>query len=66
MHITHTSIEVRKVDKRHKNNNKKAKQVDSYKINKDHEDYGYDFVPTLDGWLNIDEQREKTKELEDI
>ena len=45
-----------KVDKARKNQN----------INKDHEDYGYDFVPTLDEWLNIDEQKERTEELEDM
>ena len=30
------------------------------------EDYGYDFVPTLSNSLNIDEQKVKAKELEDI
>ena len=49
-------------DKKHNN----SRKVDKEKNNKDHEDYGYDFVPHLNGWLNIDEQREKTKELEDI
>lgn len=44
----------------------KEKVVDNNKISKDHEDYGYDFVPNLNEWVNIDEQREKTKELEDI
>lgn len=47
-----------------------SKKVDktgeNKEINKDHEDYGYDFVPTLDEWLNIDEQRERTEELEDM
>ena len=28
--------------------------------------YGYDFVPELSHALNIDEQKEKAKELEDI
>jgi len=41
-------------------------RVDNKKINKDHEDYGYDFVPHLNEWLNIDEQDEKAEELEDI
>ena len=49
------------------NKQKTAKNKEKVK-NKvsDHEDYGYDFVPTLDEWLNIDEQREKAEELEDI
>lgn len=51
-------------EKRNKKNN--AKKVDKQKINYDREDYGYDFIPTLDEWVNIDEQREKTEELEDI
>lgn len=44
----------------------KNKKVDRKKTNKDHEDYGYDFVPTLNEWVNIDEQKQKVKELEDI
>lgn len=54
------------MDKDNKKNNYKAKKVDNKKMNTDHEDYGYDFVPHLNEWVNIDEQREKTKELEDI
>ncbi len=54
------------MDKEGKNNKKASKKVDRSKINKDHEDYGYDFVPGFNEWLNIDEQREKTEELEDI
>ncbi len=30
------------------------------------EDYGYDFVPTLDNSLNIDEQKVNAKRLENI
>ncbi|MBQ8043849.1 MAG: hypothetical protein IJ272_06860 [Clostridia bacterium] len=55
-----------KVDKNKQNKDKNFKKVDINRISKDHEDYGYDFVPTLDEWLNIDEQRERTEELEDI
>lgn len=44
----------------------KPKRVDKNKINKDCEDYGYDFVPILNEWVNIDEQKEKAKELEDM
>ena len=42
------------------------KNQDNKDINKDHEDYGYDFIPTLDEWLNIDEQKERAEELEDM
>lgn len=44
---------------------KKGKENNSKYINKD-EAYSYDFVPTLNEWVNIDEQREKVKKLEDI
>lgn len=58
------------MNKKQKRDTSKTKKVDKKKdnrvINKDHEDYGYDFVPTLDEWLNIDEQRERTEELEDM
>ena len=33
---------------------------------KQQEDYGYDFIPTLDNSLNIDEQKVKAKRLENI
>lgn len=51
-----------------KNKNTKVNNinVDNNKINKDHEDYGYDFIPHLNEWVNIDEQKDKVKELEDI
>ena len=42
------------------------KKVANKDINKDHEDYGYDFVPTFYEWLNIDEQKERTEELEEM
>lgn len=49
---------------------KKTKQENNSKNNEKlenfSEDYGYDFVPTLNEWLNIDEQMEKVDELEDI
>ena len=48
------------------NSNKVDKKQDNKGINKDYEDYGYDFVPTLDEWLNIDEQKERAEELEDM
>ena len=36
------------------------------KTNRSEDIYGYDFVPELSHALNIDEQKEKAKELEDI
>lgn len=54
------------MDKNKQNKKNSSKKVDNDKISKAHEDYGYDFVPTLDEWMNIDEQRERTQELEDI
>lgn len=58
------------MNKKPKENSSNSRKVDKKKesknINKDHEDYGYDFVPTVDEWLNIDEQKEKTEELEEI
>ncbi len=58
------------MNKEQKTDASNSKKVDKVKenkdINKDHEDYGYDFVPTLDEWLNIDEQKERTEELEDM
>lgn len=55
-----------KVDKTKQKDSSKSKKVENKKRNKDHEDYGYDFVPNLDEWLNIDEQREKADELENM
>ena len=54
------------MNKNDKNKRKNSNKVDKLEHKKDHEDYGYDFVPTLNEWVNIDEQRQKTKELEDI
>ena len=54
------------MDKNRQNNVDKLAKVNKDVSSKDHEEYGYDFVPHLNEWLNIDEQKEKTKELEDI
>ena len=55
-----------KVDKKKDNNKQKNFKVNRQKENTDHEDYGYDFVPGFNEWLNIDEQKEKAEELEEI
>lgn len=52
------------MDKDIKNKAKNSKVCG--KINKSEDIYGYDFVPELANILNIDEQKEKAKELEDI
>lgn len=50
-----------------KNNKKKVKNGKICgKTNKSEDIYGYDFVPELANVLNIDEQKEKACELEDI
>lgn len=36
------------------------------KDNKFKEEYSYDFIPNLENWLDIDEQRKNAKRLEDI
>ena len=50
--------------------NKSKRKIKNGKIcgktNRSEDIYGYDFVPTLANVLNIDEQKEKAKELEDI
>lgn len=43
---------------------KKAKERP--KVGNNNEEYGYDFVAELAHFVNIDEQREKTHELEKI
>lgn len=49
-------------------NNKKylEKRKKCGKTNRSKDIYGYDFVPSLANVLNIDEQKEKARELEDI
>lgn len=50
-----------------KNNKKKVKNSKVCgKTNRSEDIYGYDFVPELANVLNIDEQKEKAKELEDL
>ena len=61
------------MDKERNKTKKKNKIVDENKLNKNegtnlkHEEaYGYDFVPTLDNSLNIDEQKDMARRLENI
>lgn len=48
------------------NTNKKKNCKKCGKTNSSEDIYGYDFVPELANVLNIDEQKEKAQELEDI
>lgn len=58
-------IKVNNKDKKNLAKDDKKKKEKS-KENSYSEEYGYDFVPSLNEWLNIDEQRENAKRLEDI
>lgn len=44
--------------------NNKLNEIKEERMNKD--EYGYDFVPKLSHYLNIDEQQEGAKRLENI
>ena len=55
-----------KVEKRKQKPKEAKEKGDNKQFNKVHEDYAYDFIPHLNEWLNIDEQKEKVEELEDI
>ncbi len=54
------------VDKNKKNTYEYSKSGKIIKDNKFKEEYSYDFIPNLDKWLDIDEQRKNAKRLEDI
>ena len=55
------------VDNKDSLNKQKQNKVNNCtKKDKNKETYDYDFVPNLNEWLNIDEQRERTEELEDM
>lgn len=45
---------------------KNNKDLNKNKINNNEDPYGYDFVPTISHWTNIDEQRKEVKFLENI
>ena len=58
------------VNKYEKEYNKFRKNVNGKKIIRNdssyNEEYDYDFIPNLNQWLNIDEQKKKVKRLENI
>lgn len=45
--------------------NQNVKNSITYNKEQD-ENYDYDFVPSLNNWLNIDEQKQNAKRLQDI
>lgn len=53
------------MDKR-KKNNKKVTKCEKQVTKSNQEEYSYDFVPHLNEWTNIDEQKKTVKKLEDI
>lgn len=42
------------------------KDINRYNDNNNEDPYGYDFVPTIAHWTNIDEQRKEAIHLENI
>ena len=46
-------------------NNQNVKNSITYNKEQD-VNYDYDFVPSLNNWLNIDEQKQNAKRLQDI
>ena len=48
---------------KYRKHSKSGKQVTKDKFK---EEYSYDFIPNLEKWLDIDEQRKNAKRLEDI
>lgn len=54
------------MNKKNKNIKEKKQQVEKIEHNKEDDTNAYDFIPNLHEWVNIDEQKNKAKELEDI
>lgn len=54
---------VDKDKEKYRKHSKSGKQVTKDKFK---EEYSYDFIPNLEKWLDIDEQRKNAKRLEDI
>lgn len=46
--------------------NKNNKLIRKKNKNFSEDQYGYDFVPTLSHWTNIDEQKREVKKMENI
>lgn len=45
---------------------KNSKDLNKNKVNSNKDPYGYDFMPTISHWTNIDEQRKEVDFLESI
>lgn len=55
-----------KFNKNDMRNRLKEKDINKYHDNNGIDPYGYDFVPTISHWTNIDEQRKEVEHLENI
>ena len=55
-----------KFNKEEIKNGTNEKSINKFHDNNNVDPYGYDFVPTIAHWTNIDEQREETMRLENI
>lgn len=55
-----------KFNKNDMRNRLKEKDINKYHDNNNVDPYGYDFVPTISHWTNIDEQRKEVEHLENI
>lgn len=55
-----------KKNKKQTNNKENVKKNISKTKDDEHIQYDYDFIPTLTNWVNIDDQKETAKRLEDI
>lgn len=55
-----------KFNKKEQKNRLHEKDVNKQNDNNNIDPYGYDFVPTIAHWTNIDEQRKQVEYLENI
>lgn len=55
-----------KFNKQELKNRLNEKSINKYNNNNNLDPYGYDFVPTIAHWTNIDQQRKEVDHLENI
>ncbi len=55
-----------KFNKKEQKNRLHEKDINKLNDNNNIDPYGYDFVPTISHWTNIDEQRKQVEYLENI
>jgi len=56
----------RNLDKKEIENRLNEKSINKFNDNNNKDPYGYDFVPTIAHWTNVDEQRKEVERLENI